>query len=68
MSRGADTRVVRKLRCAVYTRKSSEDGLNRPGFLRGFFVQNLRGFFKGIHLCVERLLHFLWRAMPDGAV
>ncbi|WP_232796561.1 transposase, partial [Roseovarius salinarum] len=35
--------------------------LNRPGFPRGFFVQNLRGFFKGVHLCVERLLHFLRR-------
>ena len=42
--------------------------LNRPGFPRGFFVQNLRGFFKGVHLCVERLLHFLRRPMTDGAV
>ena len=42
--------------------------VNRPGFPRGFFVQNLRGFFKGVHLCVERLLHFLRRPMTDGAV
>jgi hypothetical protein len=41
---------------------------NRPGFLRGCFVQNLRGFFKGVHLFVERLLHFLRRPMADGAV
>lgn len=29
MTRNVDTRVVRKLRCAVYTRKSSEDGLEQ---------------------------------------
>ena len=29
MSRNADARTVRKLRCAVYTRKSSEDGLEQ---------------------------------------
>ena len=42
--------------------------LNRPGFPRGFFVQNLRGFFNGVRLFVERLLYFLWRPMTDGAV
>ena len=42
--------------------------MNRPGFPRGFFVQNLRGFFKGVHLCVERLLDFLRRPMGNGAV
>jgi hypothetical protein len=43
-------------------------GVNRPGFPRGFFFQNLRGFFKGVHLCVERLLDFLRRSMGNGAV
>jgi len=42
--------------------------LNRPGFPRGVFVQNLSGFFKGFHLFVECLLHFLRRPMTDGTV
>jgi len=42
--------------------------VNRPGFPRGVFVQNLSGFFKGFHLFVECLLHFLRRPMTDGTV
>ena len=42
--------------------------VNRPGFPRGCFVQNLGGVFKGVHPFVECVLHFLRRPMPDGAV
>ncbi|MCO6385311.1 hypothetical protein GTH22_21515 [Oceanicola sp. 502str15] len=42
--------------------------LNRPGFTGEFFVQNLRGFFKGIHVRIEDLLCFLRRDIADGAV
>lgn len=42
--------------------------LKRPGFTGEFFVQNLRGFFKGIHVRIELLLRFLRRDITDGAV
>ena len=42
--------------------------MNRPGFTGGFFGQNLRDFFKGVHAFIELLLYFLWRFMANGAV
>jgi hypothetical protein len=42
--------------------------LNRPGFPRGLFVQNSGGFFKGVQLCMEFILHFLRRPMADSAM
>ena len=70
MIRVAETMGIVVNRHAKVTHLGGYDHLklNRPGFPRGFFVQNLRGFFKGVHLCVERLLHFLRRPMTDGAV
>jgi hypothetical protein len=38
-------------------------GLNRPGFTGECFVQILGHFIKGIQICIERLLCFLWRDM-----
>jgi hypothetical protein len=43
-------------------------GLNRPWFPRGLFVQNSGGFFKGVQLCMEFILHFLRRPMADSAM
>ena len=31
---------------------SDRRGVKRPGFTGEFFVQNLRGFFKGVHIGV----------------
>jgi hypothetical protein len=42
--------------------------LNRPGFTGEFFVQNLGGIIKGVHVCIEGVLHFLRRSMADGAM
>jgi len=42
--------------------------LNRPGFTGGYFVQSLGYFIKGVQVCIEGLLCFLWRDISDGAV
>ncbi|SEL40916.1 hypothetical protein SAMN05421666_3604 [Roseovarius nanhaiticus] len=42
--------------------------LNRPGFTGEFFVQNLCGFFKGVHAGMECVLPFLRRPVANGAV
>ena len=44
------------------------NALNRPGFTGEFFVQNLCDFIKGVHACIEGLLHFLRRPVTDCAV
>ena len=42
--------------------------VNCPGFVRGLFLQNSGGFFKGVQLCIEFILHFLRRPMANGAM
>ncbi len=42
--------------------------VNRPGFTGDFFVPNLCDFIKGVHACMEGVLHFLRRSVADGAV
>ena len=42
--------------------------MNCPGFVRGLFLQNSGGFFKGVQLCIEFILHFLRRPMANGAM
>ena len=42
--------------------------MNRPEFTGDIFVQNLGYFIKVVHVCIERLLCFLWRNISDGAV
>ena len=39
-----------------------------PGFTGGFFIQNLCDVIKGVHACIECVLHFLWRPMADCAM
>jgi hypothetical protein len=42
--------------------------LNRPGFTGECFVQMSGDFIKGVHVCIECLLRFLWCDISDGAV
>jgi hypothetical protein len=43
-------------------------GLNRPGFTGECFVQMSGDIIKGVHVCIESLLGFLWRDVSNGAV
>ena len=42
--------------------------LKRPGFTGEFFVQNLCDVIKGVHACIECVLHFLRGPMADCAM
>jgi len=42
--------------------------LTRPGFTGDCFVQMSGDFIKGIQVCIEILLRFLWRDISDCAV
>ncbi len=42
--------------------------LNRPGFTGDFFAQDSGDFIKGVQVCIECVLQFLWRPVPDRAV
>ena len=42
--------------------------MNRPGFTGDFFAQDSGDFIKGVQVCIECVLQFLWRPVPDRAV
>ena len=59
---------VSLLICARLLKQRATVLLNRPGFTGDIFVQESGDFIKGVQVCIEGVLHFLRRAMPDGSV
>ena len=52
----------------AFGNKETTIKLKCPGFTGGFFIQNLCDVIKGVHACIECVLHFLWRPMADCAM